>query len=670
MKRCHYQPERASVRWGSRLATGLLVCCLALLPPRMTSQQRVVLASFDGLGQQILDDDPVAKELVHLRAILRRGAKSTGVQPAFPSTTANSHAAIWTGAYGDRNGISGNWTPVLPRAEHSFLERRVGFRTDSLAAEPLWVSAARQGVRVVAHQVTQAYPFTATSAGLDLPSPPVVINSYQTRKAADYRVLRAADVESLPAIAWKPPLEESSLPPKHFTWRTGPVRFLASLIAEKGGSSYNAMVVAERPDGPRVLVPLVPTETEWARGRTLARHFSKALRIEDAKATAEFVPLAAMFRLWEATKEGDFLLLSMPLQELGFAYGKESQRKLANALVSEAGPLVGNGPSAPYLSGRLGAPVYQGGDGQAELRFLECMELIARQYNLYTEWLWKRYQPQLLIDYFPFPDEMDHGWLGLSVEKGDGAIAARAARYLEFRRRGYQIVDERIGVLEGIAERGRAILAITSDHGMAPVTKQVNINAALREVGYLVLDDNEQIDARRSRAMGDYAILLNTADWKDGVLPLEQKPQILADLAARLGQIKDPETGKPVFARFYTEAEHGKDFGIGGPSGFDLYFDLAPGYAPERKHVGPVVEKLEVPRGRHGFLPTREDMRAIFVAAGRGIGSSSFGRIRSTQIAPTVSQWLRVKPPEMAKDRAAFPWNALTNPVLRQIRPN
>jgi predicted AlkP superfamily pyrophosphatase or phosphodiesterase len=654
------------MRLASTISASLFGCILLLSSLNATAQPRVILASFDGLGQQILEDDPAGKELVNLRVLLRRGRVSRGVQPAFPSTTANSHAAIWTGAYGNRNGVSGNWNPVLPRAEHTFLERRIGFRSESLIAEPLWVSAARQGVSVVAHQVTQVYPFTAASAGLDLPNPPVVLNSYQTRKAADYRVLRAADVESLPAIGWDPPLRASALPARHFTWDAGPVRYVASLVAGQGSQVYDSMVIAERPDGPRVEVPLVPTEQEWARGRTLARHFSAPLPMAGTPDTAGFGPLAAVFRLWETTADGDFLLLAMPLQELGFAHGAASQATVAAELVREAGPLVGNGPSTPYLSGRLGAPVYQGGDGRAELRYLECMEFIARQYNRYTEWLWTRYQPRFLLDYFPFPDEMDHGWLGLSRETGVAA-EARALRYQEFRRRGYQIVDQRIGLLRQLAERDKVILAITSDHGMASVVKNVNINAALREVGYLALDDNEQIDAKRTRATGDYAILLNTEDWKGGIIPLSQKQEVLRDLAARLGQIKDPETGTPVFAGFYTEAEHGNRFGIGGPSGFDLYFDLAPGYAPERKHVGPAVEALDVPRGRHGFQPAREDMRAIFVAWGKGIGRGYYGRMRSTQIAPTVSGWLKLKPPASAKDRRASTFNPATDPVFRQI---
>ena len=398
----------------------------------------------------------MAGELRTLAEMRASGLAADGVQPAFPSTTANSHAAIWTGVYGNGSGIAGNANPVLPRAEHSFAEWRVGFRSESLLAEPLWVTATRQGVSVVGHQVTQVYPFTPLSAGIDLPKPPVVINSYQTRKVADYRVLRAKDVKPLDAIAWDPPLAASHLPAKHFTWSAGPVRYVGTLFAAHSESGYDTIAIAERANGPRVLVTLASTETRWPRSRTLAVHFSEPLPIENATATAEVGPLAAVFRLWETTRDGDFLLLSMPLQELGIAHGRESQRETAHEMVAALGPLAGNGPSGAYMANALGKPLYRGGDGTAELRFLETMEFLTRQYNRYSQWLWKRYAPRLMVDYFPYPDEMDHGWLGLSRQQGDAAIAARAQRFLEFRRRGYQIIDARMAALWRMAKEGRA----------------------------------------------------------------------------------------------------------------------------------------------------------------------------------------------------------------------
>jgi hypothetical protein len=78
------------------IAAVLLIAASALIaasPP----PSRVVLVSLDALGYQIWLQDPVAAELTALREIADSGVVAAGVQPAFPSTTANSHAAIWTG---------------------------------------------------------------------------------------------------------------------------------------------------------------------------------------------------------------------------------------------------------------------------------------------------------------------------------------------------------------------------------------------------------------------------------------------------------------------------------------------------------------------------------------------------------------------------------------------
>ena len=113
---------------------------LVLLALSLTAQRpagRVLLISFDALGYQRLTTDPVAQELVSIQALLKSGAYADGLTPAFPSTTANGHAALWTGTYAGRNGILYNSTPPLPRAEHAFTERIVGFRADALTAEPI-----------------------------------------------------------------------------------------------------------------------------------------------------------------------------------------------------------------------------------------------------------------------------------------------------------------------------------------------------------------------------------------------------------------------------------------------------------------------------------------------------------------------------------------------------
>jgi type I phosphodiesterase/nucleotide pyrophosphatase len=113
-----------------------------------------------------------------------RGLTAQGVIPHFPSTAAKPHVALFTGAYGNVNGISANSNPVAPRASPTFLERSVGFRSAGLTAESLWAAAARQGVKTVAYQVTQAYPFIPLNTAPSAPVPPVVVNGCQTSSIA------------------------------------------------------------------------------------------------------------------------------------------------------------------------------------------------------------------------------------------------------------------------------------------------------------------------------------------------------------------------------------------------------------------------------------------------------------------------------------------------------
>ena len=78
-----------------------VLIALALLVQR--SDSRVFLMSLDAVGHQRITTDPVARELETLQAILETGAYADGLTPAFPSATANGHAALWTGTYAGRN---------------------------------------------------------------------------------------------------------------------------------------------------------------------------------------------------------------------------------------------------------------------------------------------------------------------------------------------------------------------------------------------------------------------------------------------------------------------------------------------------------------------------------------------------------------------------------------
>ena len=403
-----------------------LIPALLLLWALPAGAQRVVVVSFDGLGAETFFDDPVAAELTVLKETARRGAASRGVQPAFPSTTANSHAALWTGCYGDVNHITANSPPVLPRSEHTFLERGNGFRAEQLAAETFWVAAARAGVPAVAHQPTQGYPFTRFNAAPGA----VVVNGYQTRLLA-------------PHALWTPAAGKR-MPDGSYLFEHGP----ASFRVIPGKKSVRVALSSGRQ---AVDVPYAPEESEPPRKRDLARRFSAPILLESP------APAAIYFRLF-GLSENSFRLYVTPWHELGSSVPLDR-------IFREAGGFIGNGPTA-LLDRKL----------ISETEYLEAMELVIRQMTRHATWLQKKFQPRLMQSYLPFPDEIDHMWLP-AARSGEG-------RAREWRRWGYIAIDRGAAEFAKLAgDRNKDHLLWVSDHGMAAVSKFVPVSDVLKQAG-------------------------------------------------------------------------------------------------------------------------------------------------------------------------------------------
>lgn len=402
-----------------------LIAALALLWALPLGAQRLVLVSFDGLGAQTFFEDPVAEELAVLKETARRGAAASGVQPAFPSTTANSHAALWTGCYGDVNHITANAPPLLPRAEHTAAERGNGFRAEQLAAETFWVAAARAGIPSVAHQPTQGYPLTRFNSAPGA----VVVNGYQTKLLA-------------PHALWTPAAGRR-MPDGSYLFEHGPATFRVI----PGKKSVRVMLASGKR---QVNVPYAPVETEPPRRRALARRFSEPLVLDSP------APAALYFRLFELGDNG-FRLYVTPWHELGSSVP-------LGRIFQEAGGFIGNGPTA-LLDKRL----------ISEAEYLEAMELVIRQMTRHALWLERKFRPRLMQSYLPFPDEIDHMWLP--------AARAGDAQAREWRRWAYIAINRGAAEFARLAGGRQDYLLWVSDHGMAPVSRLVSVPAALRQAG-------------------------------------------------------------------------------------------------------------------------------------------------------------------------------------------
>ena len=137
-------------------------------------QRRAILVSIDAAGAVIVGDAVARGVMPNLRALRNRGTRGSSLT-SFPAKTAPGHAALFTGTWGDKSGVTAN---SLARPDDPINAGRRGFLSTQLVAEPIWVTAARPGaqrdrrVRPAAFAVRALPRREALRSGLRLPAHP------------------------------------------------------------------------------------------------------------------------------------------------------------------------------------------------------------------------------------------------------------------------------------------------------------------------------------------------------------------------------------------------------------------------------------------------------------------------------------------------------------------
>ncbi len=116
----------------------LAACAWPHAQARATESPVVIVLSWDGTRH----DYPERVQTRGLARMQREGARAERLVPVFPSSTFPNHVSLATGTYVDRHGIIDNrFTDTSGRT--------FDYSNDAswIEAEPLWVTAERQGVR-------------------------------------------------------------------------------------------------------------------------------------------------------------------------------------------------------------------------------------------------------------------------------------------------------------------------------------------------------------------------------------------------------------------------------------------------------------------------------------------------------------------------------------------
>jgi predicted AlkP superfamily phosphohydrolase/phosphomutase len=198
------------------------------------------------------------------------------------------------------------------------------------------------------------------------------------------------------------------------------------------------------------------------------------------------------------------------------------------------------------------------------------------------------------------------------------------------------------------------LIAVVSDHGMEGITKLVAINRALERAGLLVLNDKGQPDLARTKVFyppsNNGYLLINSTSRKHGIVTQEERAAVVRRLRAALLGIRDQ--GKAVVTALYDAQSEGKQMGIGGAAGGDIYLDLLPGYDFDARTGPGEIITPQAPYGMHGANPMRPAMRTIMVLNGPGIAPGK--RLKEVQLidfAPTLAKLLRLPAPKHSAGR-------------------
>jgi predicted AlkP superfamily phosphohydrolase/phosphomutase len=604
-------------------------------------QRRGVLLSLDGAGERLIAEAISRGAMPELERLRRRGATADGVITAFPAKTAPGHAALFTGAWSPLNGIGGNWHAV---PGGSILEQEDGYRSDRLAAEPVWVSAARQGLDVTVASAPQAFPFEpyldGRRFGANFGRRLTLLDGYDRTGALSTVVTESAT--SIRALG---------------DWGDVPLAGATELGLEISGVAFRGLLLDDPAD------PAAGYDT-----LLLSREGGPIARLEALPPgdPAAFVPVTlpgpdqpiTHVRLFELAPDGSALLLFATAP-----YPMRSSRPgLSEQVVAATGGFVGNGASWAYGAGRLGRRIDQGGDGTAEERYLETVALAIRQFERLNAFCIEETGWDLLVTYLPYPDEVFHAWLGLlepSAPGHDPELAARIRPYLD---RALRMADDYVKDLAR-AVGPEVVLAVGSDHGQIGVTRRLLPNAILAAAGLLVQGADGLVDPERSRAMyhpgNNGFVLVNGTDRGGPVTPWERDEVLRAAREALLAA-RDPQTGEALVLDVLDPQLDATQPRLGGPTGGDLYLVAAPGYdASARLGDGRFAEPVS-PRGVHLFGPERPEMRSSFTVSGPGVAPErSLGVMRQVDVAPTLSALLGLDPPRDAEgsvETGALAW--------------
>ena len=615
----------------------MLVVLLLCLCIQCSAAQKVVMISWDGAADWIMDRLLQEGAIPNIARIAENGVRADYTTSSFPSKTAAAHASIWTGTY--TNGVTNNQVPARPYDQHFITELQSGFVSNSLNAEPIWMTVVKSGRSAAIINATQTYPsnvYTSQLQKLGISDKNLMlINQYDWICGSGILTDTSA-------------FKEQQLP-NSFPSHSGTVIVSDIYLGKAVFSIYlfdsptdpvngydSAFILDKETSETAVIKPGLSTAGTTDK-------FSPSMEVRsDGKVGY------VNFRLFDLSPDGS----SYMLYHTNVSGASSNKPQIANAILKAAGGTV-DLDFSPYENGAFGKQVYTGGDGTAEKRLLEIVQLHTDKFRKATIYGVKNLKWDLIINYDAITDSAGHCWVG-GIDPDNPFLDKKYADMLwPYLKEVYRLNDAALGAIyDSLPRNGNIVLF--SDHGMAGGSKKVYVNRILERAGLLKFDDKGKIDlsATKIAAVADGSLYVNVIGRnKGGIVPQNDMDKILNAARTALLSAVDPETGRVFFTKVFNEGD-GAVFGLGYPNGADMIVNAAPGYAASSSSgkPGEICHTVEpIGFGQHGGYPYQRGLMGILYAAGSGITKDKvIPGIRLIDIAPTVCRLMGIPSPRDA----------------------
>jgi predicted AlkP superfamily phosphohydrolase/phosphomutase len=563
----------------------------------------VVLISWDGSRTDLIYQFMQDGTMPTFAALADAGVQAEYAQSIDPSLTAAAHNSMSSGCFPTFTGITSNSFHVTG---DDFYWYRRGFDETMDQAEPIWVTASKNGLRTAAVFFVGGSP-SHEGQEADYTIGYGIQDAYSDQRNVE--LISASSWLDVP-ISYSPSLEGS------MTIQNVEKIFLYVLDSTDDSLvNYDTVVINTDRSGREPAQIL--KQHQWGSLVLLPRSYA-----------------GAEFLVQEITPQ------SVTLFHSAVSHNSASPVDFLKAVNENFGFF------------RSGADSYA-----LEHRWIteeDFMYLLERQSSYMAEiaaWVYRTYHPDLMLTWQDPLDSAGHQFLMLDPRQLDYS-PEKAEAFAGFYKQAAMVADQSLQTMLNAFDLEKTTLMLVGDHGMAPIHSIVYVNTILEQAGLLTLDSQNYVVVDKTKVFaipsgGAVHIYINLEGREKGggTVSEAEYPEIQETIIQLLTAQLDPSTGEPVFQRVLGR-EDLASIGLDHPNSGDVFAQANPGYHLDGWRGNDFIFQPADFYGQHGYDSSLPEMHTIFISAGAGIPRMNelILPVRIVDYAPTIAALLSFQP--------------------------